>query len=85
MRGMRPEEAREFCEEDEDPAKVFALFDAAKREGRLKQTGPPSEPPPMRELADQVRRLLLEVRLRDRIVKWLRGVSDLIESHSKVH
>jgi hypothetical protein len=35
MRGMRPEEAREFYEEDEDPAKVFVLFDAAKREGRL--------------------------------------------------
>ena len=84
MRGMRPEEAREFCEEDEDPAKVFALFDAAEREGRLKQTGPPPEPPPMRELADQVRRLLLELRLRDRIVRLLRGVSSMIEGHGKV-
>ena len=54
-------------------------------EGRLKQTGPPPEPPAIRELAGQVRRLLLEVRLRDRIVKLLRGVSHMIESHGKVH
>jgi hypothetical protein len=27
MIGMRPKEAREFCEQDEDPAEVFALFD----------------------------------------------------------
>jgi hypothetical protein len=81
---MRPDEAREFCEQDEDPAEVFALFDAAKREGRLKQTGPPPEPPPIRELADQARRLILELRLRDRIAKLLRGVFDMIEGHSKV-
>lgn len=85
MRGMRPEEAREFCEQDEDPAEVSALFDAAKREGRLEQTGPPPEPPPMRELADQVRRLLLELRLRDRIVKLLRDAFSLFEVHGAMH
>jgi hypothetical protein len=38
MAGMRPEEARQFYEEDEDPARVFALFDDADK-GR---TAPPS-------------------------------------------
>jgi hypothetical protein len=28
-----------FYEEDEDPARVHALFDAAEREGRLRLTG----------------------------------------------
>lgn len=31
MVGMRPEKARNFYEEDEDPARVFALFDAAEK------------------------------------------------------
>ena len=85
MVSMRPEEAREFCEEDEDPAKVFASFDDAERRGQLKQTGPVPEPPPLRELAHQARRLLLELRLRDRLARALRGLSATVERHGKVH
>jgi hypothetical protein len=32
------EQAQHYSEEDEDPEKVFAAFDAAEREGRLRQT-----------------------------------------------
>lgn len=38
---MSPDEAKEFYEEDEDPALIHALFDAAEREGRLGLTEPP--------------------------------------------
>lgn len=31
MVGMRAEEARDFYEEDDDPTRVFALFDAAEK------------------------------------------------------
>jgi hypothetical protein len=85
MVSMRPEQAREFCEEDEDPAEVFAVFDAAERKGQLKRTGPPPEPPSMRELGDLLRRLLLEVRLRDRIMRVLRGVFASSAGRSKVN
>ena len=85
MVGMRPEEAREFYEEDEDPAKVIALFDAAERKGQLKRTGPPPDPPPMRELGDQFRRLVLELRLRERIAKALRSLFATREQRGKAH
>lgn len=38
MTGMRPEQARDFYEEDEDPARIFALFDAAGK-GRTAPRG----------------------------------------------
>jgi hypothetical protein len=41
MAGMGPEEARHFYEEDEDPSRVFAQFDAAEK-GR---TAPPGNKP----------------------------------------
>ena len=41
MAGMGPDEAQQFYEEDEDPARVIALFDAAEK-GR---TAPPSDKP----------------------------------------
>lgn len=84
MRGMSPEAARKFCEQDEDPAEVFAAFDAAERQGRLGRTGPPQEPPSMHELAELIRRLLRELRLRDRIARLLRGLSDALEGR-RVH
>jgi hypothetical protein len=33
------EEAEHYYEEDEDPSKVFEIFDGAEREGRLGNTG----------------------------------------------
>jgi hypothetical protein len=38
---MSPDEARQFYEEDEDPAKIRALYDAARRSRRLRLTEPP--------------------------------------------
>jgi hypothetical protein len=61
MAGMRPDEAERFYEEDEDPAKVFAVFDAAKRAGRLRRTTPPGPRPelvPLRELRAELAREL---------------------------
>jgi hypothetical protein len=91
MAGMSPEEARHFYEEDEDPKKVFALFDAARREGRVGQTEPPprpSEPMPLGELlvgmARDLRRELRELRLRDRLALHLERVARAIRSHNKV-
>ena len=79
MAGMRPDEAREFYEDDEDPAKVFAIFDAARREGRLRKTEPPQPRPdlvPLRELARELGRELArelrELRLLDRLALVLR-------------
>jgi|HubBroStandDraft_1064217.scaffolds.fasta_scaffold2539183_1 hypothetical protein len=63
MAGMRPEEAEQFYEEDENPAEVLAIFDAARKQGRLGRTRPPGkyqlpDLTPMRELlGDLVRDL----------------------------
>ena len=89
---MSPEEARHFYEEDEDPKKVFALFDAARSEGRVRQTEPPrrpAEPMPLgdllMELAREVRRELRELRLRERIALHLQRLASAIKSHNRVH
>lgn len=81
MSSMTPDEARQFYEEDEDPAKIRALYEAARRSGRLRQTAPPprrSRPMPLgevfsglvTEILSDVRRVLREVRLRDRAQTW---------------
>jgi len=91
MVGMRAEEAQDFYEEDEDPARVFALFDAAEK-GR---TAPPevaasSEPDltPLRELlhelGTQLRQDVRKLRLRERFVLLLRNVAATVEQHTKV-
>lgn len=41
MAGMRPDGARRFYEEDEDPARIHGLFDAAGRDGRRGLAEPP--------------------------------------------
>ncbi len=90
MAGMRPEEAERFNEEDEDPAKVFAIFDAARKQGRLGRTRPPAkhQPPdltPMRELLGDLARDLRRLQLRDRIALLMHQLAEAIGSHSKVH
>jgi hypothetical protein len=90
MAGMRPEEAEQFYEEDEDPAKVFAIFDAARAQGRLGRTRPPGkyQPPdltPMRELLGDLARDLRKLQLRDRIAVLMHQLAEAIESHSKAH
>jgi hypothetical protein len=91
MVGMRAEEARDFYEEDEDPARVFALFDAAEK-GR---TAPPEhrpslEPDPiplrelLREVGSQFRQDMRKLRLRDRLALLLRHVADTLEHRTRV-
>jgi hypothetical protein len=91
MAGVNPEEARQFYEEDEDPAKVFAIFDAAKREGRLGRTAPPQSqqhPVPLRVLlaamAAELRRDLRELQLRDRLALLLEHTARAMRSRNKV-
>jgi hypothetical protein len=82
MAGMGPDEARHFYEEDEDPARVFSVFDAAEKQGRLQETGPPSQRPdlvPLRELLAELVRELRQLRLLERLFRMLRG-----ESQTKV-
>jgi len=92
MAGMRPEQARQFYEEDEDPKKVIGLFDAARDEGRLSQTRPPKprpEPMPLAdlltELVRELRRELRELRIRDRLARQLQRAADALRSNSRVH
>lgn len=86
MARMRPDEARRFYEEDEDPARIHALFDAAERDGRLRQTEPPPGRPeltPLRELAHELGRELAhqlrELRLGDRLVLAVRHLARAIK------
>ncbi len=85
MAYMSPDEARQFYEEDEDPAKIRALYEAARRGGRIRLTEPPpprSQPMPLGELlgglvtevVTDLRRVLRELRLRDRTQMWLSGI-----------
>jgi hypothetical protein len=74
MSSMRPEEAEHFYEEDEDPARVHALFDAAEREKRLRLTGPPERRPdlvPLRELLAGLMSELRQLRLWERLFRAL--------------
>lgn len=80
MAGVRPDEARRFYEDDEDPARVLDLFDRA-RKGRTRRPARPSEPIPWGQLAAELRRALREVRLRDRLARVLRHAASAIERH----
>jgi hypothetical protein len=91
MTAMKPDEARRFYEEDEDPARIHDLFDAAEREGRLRLTEPPrgrTELMPLRDLAHELggelAHQLHELRLGDRLVRVVRRLARAIE-RSKVH
>ena len=63
MAGMTPEEAENFYEEDEDPAEVFAWFDA----GPHSVTAPPAgaQQPPAPEVVTRVLQSGLYARLRE--------------------
>jgi hypothetical protein len=91
MASVKPEEAERFYEEDEDPARVFALFDTARREGRVRHTAPGPRPDliPLRALlaalARDLWRDLRQLRLPERAGRALRHLADAIESRGKVH
>jgi hypothetical protein len=89
MASMRPEEAKDFYEEDEDPARVFALFDAAERQGKLRRTEPPARPElvPLHELlaalATELRRDWRELQLRERLSLLLERAARAMRSRHK--
>jgi hypothetical protein len=88
MTDMRPEQAEDFYEEDEDPARIFALFDAAGK-GRTAPRGdhPGREPDlvPLRDLARQLARDLRKLRLRDRAPRVLHHLASAMASRTRAH
>jgi hypothetical protein len=88
MAGMQPDEAKHLHEDDEDPARVFAIFDAAERDGRLRRTKPPTQRPDpiaLRVLLAELAADLRKLRLRDRIARALHHLADAIGSPPRVH
>jgi hypothetical protein len=83
---MRSDQAEKFYEEDEDPAKVFATFDAARRQGRTGKTAPTPQPElaPMTEvlagMAHEMRREIRQLRLRERIQPLLERLAEALKS-----
>ncbi len=90
MKGMRPDQAKQFYEEDEDPKKVFALFDAARQQGKLSQTrrSERRDLMPLSQLAIQLlrelRRDLHELRLGERVARGLDRAADTLRSKAGV-
>ena len=90
MAGMRPDKARQFYEEDEDPERVIALFDAARQEGRLSQTRRPEQRGlmPLSQLASglfrELRRDLGELRLIERLRLGLDRAAETLRSKTGV-
>jgi hypothetical protein len=85
MAGMRREEARSFYEEDEDPQRIFAPFDA----GQKRSTRPPArrgeELRPMSELVGDLVGDLRQLRLRERIALAWKHLSTAMETRNKTH
>lgn len=68
MAGVKPQEAERFYEEDEDPARVFAAFDAGQK-GQTHQPGQPGLSPRVGRLAG----------IRQCLAGALRRVADIVE------
>ena len=88
MTGMRPEQARDFYEEDEDPARIFALFDAADKGRTAPHDDHPRREPelvPLRDLARQLARDLRKLRLKDRAMRVLHHLANAMASRTRAH
>ena len=69
MASVKPREAEQFYEEDEDPARVFASFDA----GRKGDTQRPGQTGPSSPWSDRL------AGLRQRLAGALRRAADVVE------
>ena len=85
MKVMRPEQARDFYEEDEDPARIEAVFEtgekgytAPARGLRVRQLRGQTLGGLAAEFAEDIRNL----RLRERTAAALRLLADFLESNS---
>jgi len=88
MTGMKPEQARDFYEEDEDPARIFALFDAADKGRTAPHDDHPRREPelvPLRDLARQLARDLRKLRLKDRAMRVLHHLANAMASRTRAH
>lgn len=68
MASVKPQEAERFYEEDEDPARVFAVFDAGQQ-GQTQQPGQAGLSPRPGRLAG----------IRQRLAGALRRAADVVE------
>jgi hypothetical protein len=68
MASVKPQEAEQFYEEDEDPARVFANFDAGQK-GGTRRPGQPGPSPSSGRLAG----------IRQRLARALRRAADIVE------
>ncbi len=71
MTGVKPHEAERFYEEDEDPVRVSALFDAGLK-SQTQRPGRPGLSPWLRRLAG----------IRQRLAVALRWAADVVEPPS---
>lgn len=88
MTGMRPEQARDFYEEDEDPARIFALFDAADKGRTVPHDDHPGREQdlvPLRDLARQMVGDLRKLRLRDRALRVLHHLTSAMVSRTRAN
>jgi hypothetical protein len=72
MASVKPQEAERFYEEDEDPARVFAVFDAGQQ-GQTQRPGQPGLSPGPGKLAG----------IRQRLAVALRRAADVIEPRGR--
>ena len=69
MASVKPQEAERFYEEDEDPARVFASFDA----GQKGSTRPPAQTGPSSPWSGRL------AGIRQRLARALRRAADVVE------
>jgi hypothetical protein len=74
MASVKPHEAERFYEEDEDPARVFAAFDAGEK-GQTQRAGQTGQSPWASRLAG----------IRHRLAGALRRAADVVEPPPMTH
>lgn len=84
MTNMKPDKARQFYEEDEDPGEVFARFDAARHQGRLRLTQPPPDRliRVIRHRSRPARELLRKAHFRGTVRDALRRLVKVVQPHT---
>jgi hypothetical protein len=82
MAVMRRQEAKSFSEQDEDPHKIFALFDAGQKAETAPSASPGQELRPLGPLLATLADDLRQLRLGDRLAVSLRHLFVAIRRRS---
>lgn len=85
MKVMRPEQAKDFHEEDEDPARKEAIFDTGEKGYTAQARGARVRQLRIQKLGGVAARFAMDIRnlrLRERAATALRLLADLLESNS---